>query len=313
MNCQEFKSQFEDGLNLSHAAKIHQSTCKECGLFQSEELQLTEMIRSLPKVKAPNDFEFGFRSKLAKAEASKPFSPIWKFLRFAMPLTAAGLILGFVIFSSNIFKSENAPQLAEKPKIEEKSVEPKNDLTPTGNLVAEEANNDSEKVEVKTVEAVIKNQKENTPSEITVNNSKASVKKDPVKDEIRTLDSRHDKDSTQTLESTLGIEKVIRPPGIDPDKVIDSPRMPLETKAFTAKEILSELGIETNDANGSLKVSGIRKNSAGEVSGIKIGDIVTAIDGQTITDKPLQKGSIQGKTLKIQRDERELDITIRNK
>ena len=114
MNCREFKEQFADGLNLSQTAEKHIEDCRNCSIFHRENLQLTQMFKTLPKVTAPADFEFGFRSKLAAAQLRKPVSPVWQVLRYALPSAAFVLIFGFVIFNSNLFKADDTNnQLAE--------------------------------------------------------------------------------------------------------------------------------------------------------------------------------------------------------
>ena len=113
MNCKDFQNQFEVGSNLSDEAKTHLGRCENCRIFEREEINLTQIIQNLPKVEAPEDFGFRLNSYITKTEKVKrPLPAVWQTLRFALPLSAAVLIFGFVILNSNLFISENHNQAA---------------------------------------------------------------------------------------------------------------------------------------------------------------------------------------------------------
>lgn len=316
MNCREFRNQFEVGLNLSKDAKNHLATCVDCEVFCSEESQLSQVFKALPRVEAPNNFEFEFKSKLAQAKLNEPISPVWQTLRYALPLVAVVLIFGFVIINSNLFSNKQTPQVSEQKRIDQKQDLPDKAVDqkeePKNELVAQTESENNESGAIKQTEKADNSKTEMTPP--VVAKPKLIKKKVSDKDEIITLDSQSDKDSSKILDTdtTLNITRPINPPGIDPSKNIPNPQMPQNPKSFTAREILLQLGIETSNQDGRLKVNSVIKNSAAEKSGVKVGDIVTAIDGQKLSEKPLRKRSVQGKFLRVRRSEQELDITIKN-
>lgn len=321
MNCRDLKEQLENGQELSKQEQFHLKACEDCKTFQSENFQLSQMIASLPKVQAPKDFEFGFKAKLAQSKLKKPLSPFWQTLRYFLPLTAAALIFGFVVVNSNLFApTPGVTQVEEKKADTEQAIAPENIASfdekqeATDKLVAD---NTEKPVEESTTEKAVKPDttiEKNTPPEIAESKPKTFEKKDSEEeDEILTKDIRPEKDSPKIFnkDTALTSPDVINPPGVNPDKKITT-KINQTAKSFTAKEVLSQLGIETSTENGRLKVSSIRENSAGASSGVKVGDFVTAIDGQELTAKPLKNRTVQGKTLKILRDKKELNIVIRN-
>lgn len=320
MNCHEFKEQFEDGLSVSRAAELHLQSCGRCETFRSESQQLSRIISSLPKIEAPKDFGFGFKAKLAESKLKKPLSPLWQTLRYLLPLTAAALIFGFVIVNSSLFAPTSSPQIAEKKgDINQKVASTDKALIDETQDVSDELVSDNkdkvlEEAPTEKKEKSITTEEKKAPPEIAENTQKSFEKTDPGEDEILSKEIRPEKKSPDisTRDNAVKPPKIINPRGINPDKPIVNPQMSQTAKSFTAMEILSQLGIETSNEKGRLKVNSIKQNSAGANSGVKVGDVVIAIDGQKITSKPLKNRSVQGKTLRVQRNYKELSITIKN-
>ncbi len=329
MNCREFTNQFDSGSVLSHLANEHLESCENCQTFHIEETQLSQMINSLPKVEAPKNFEFGFRSKLAELKLSKPISPTWQILRYALPFTAVALIFGFVVVNSSLF--ESAPknlQLADKfaPEIKESSINKVSDenvesdeklFAENDDKKPEEKSDDkkpSEKNETIVVDKIKSTEDKSVSGEITENKPQSEPKKD-VGEEIfsRDVGPKAVKPEILTKDRALREEKSINPPGIDNKNDVKNPKLQSNAKSFSASEILSQLGIGTVKANGNLRVISIRTNSAGETSGVRKGDVVTAIDGESLSDISLRKRAIKGKTLKILRRSKPMTINIRNR
>ncbi len=320
MNCREFKNQFEDGLSLNMQAENHLENCVECRSFHSENLQLSQMFQTLPKVEAPKDFEFGFRSKLANAELRKPLSPIWQTLRYLLP-AAAVLILGFVIVNSNLFSTENNQQVAGNNEVIEKSdVTAEEKVSQTQTLVKEESNTATalENTDEEPSEDLAKSEtnrilKNNLP--VVAGNTqkqKNSKKADNQKIFIKDFQPELNMSGILVRDNAVTQSEQINPLGINPDKKIYDPQVNIEKKTFTADEILLSLGIKTTNENDNLRVNSVVKNSVGETSGVINDDLITAIDDQKVSDKQSTKGFVQGKTLKIQRGENQMIIAIKS-
>jgi hypothetical protein len=72
MNCQNLRRVIEAadrGDLLSVAAAEHISACPACEKFNDEHVKLRDIVSNLGTVKAPDDFEFRLRARLARANA----------------------------------------------------------------------------------------------------------------------------------------------------------------------------------------------------------------------------------------------------
>ncbi len=72
MNCQNVRRVIEAadrGDLLSVAANEHISACAACEKFNDEHLKLRELVSNLGTVKAPEDFEFRLRARIARTNA----------------------------------------------------------------------------------------------------------------------------------------------------------------------------------------------------------------------------------------------------
>lgn len=310
MNCREFTEQFEVGLDLQNAAKAHLKNCQQCQIFQKEESQLSNMLRTLPKVQAPTNFEFGYKSKLAGARNNHSPSMIWQTLRYILPLSAAAVIFGFVLFNSNLLINNDSPKIAEQ-----NLVKPEN---PISNQSFANKQID-EKVGIVEANAnvgtILDNQEKTEIAQIPESNSIKNQVSKEQKTEIKKVETKKEnKKSEKIFSSDVAVEKsnVITPEGLKPNKTIVRSPNNQEATTFSASEILNQLGIETSNENGKLKVNSIRQSSAGENSDVKVGDVVTAIDGQKLSDQTIRTRTVQGKTLTVDRNNQQITIQIKN-
>jgi predicted metalloprotease with PDZ domain len=71
-----------------------------------------------------------------------------------------------------------------------------------------------------------------------------------------------------------------------------------------------QLGIETVYTGENWKVLSVQESSPAKRSGVKTGDAVEAIDGEKLTDKPLQSKMFEGKKLTVVRDGQKIEISL---
>lgn len=313
MDCREFKKILEDGREPGEEAEAHLAACSGCRELRTGEARLTALLRGLPRAQAPADFELGFRTKLARTkELKRPLPPVWNALRYGLPAAAAALILGFVIFNSNLFRPAAGPDPVAEVQETPAATSGGTDAAPSSAGPEEELTADAG--EEPGPAAGIDRSSSNTERRSDAGGADVGNKSAPEgaveRDDIEVRDTRPEEDRTKTL--ALTENKPINPPGIEPDKKIDTPPVQPSPAEFTAREVLSQLGIEASFADGGWKVAAVRKNSAAETSGVRTGDVVLAIDGQRLTAGPLEKGSFQGRTLTVRRGASELGIDIRN-
>ncbi len=306
MNCKDFQKQFEVGSNLDDLAKTHLNKCENCQAFELSELNLTQMINSLPKVEAPKDFAFRLSAYINKTEKIKrPLPAVWQTLRIGLPLTAAVLILGFIIFSSNLFTPQNQNQAAvaedKKSQIKdniEKPSSPKKDESQEV-FVAE---NEKTSLEDKTIPSIIETKKLNIKSEIKdtvkvkqTENAAKSVKKfnKPVEEDF----SGSANFASRQPEVLLPQNNSVNAKNTEPE-FIDK------------RKTLLEIGISMEDKNW--KIAEVKKESVAERSGIQIGDVVMEINKIPVSAKIPQSENVKTKSLKVLREKNMVSINLVN-
>lgn len=109
MNCKSFRREFEETEALSPEAHAHTQECSACRTFQSEQLSLNRLVRSLGTVNAPPDFDFRLRARIKAAESSKQAPGR---LRFAPGLKAISVAASFALLfaAAIVFKQTQSGQ-----------------------------------------------------------------------------------------------------------------------------------------------------------------------------------------------------------
>ncbi len=305
MNCKDFQKQFEVGFNLNDIAKTHLSGCDNCQAFERKEINLTQMINSLPKVETPKDFGFRLNSYIKKTEKTKhPLPAVWQTLRFGLPLAAAVLIFGFVIFNSNLFNSQNQNLQAikedKKPEIKESFEKnlPKEKDNLQNSIAAE---NEETDLENKTVQPVIEMEKPNNKS---INKENIKIKQT---EKLNKSVKKTDKPADDFVGS--GNFASTQPPVLLPqnNSVNDEQT---ETKFVDKRNTLLEIGISTEVKNW--KVNAVKKESAAEKSGVQIGDVIVEINKIPVSARIPQSENVKTKSLKVLRDKNIVNINLVN-
>ncbi len=305
MNCIDFQKQFEVGSKLNDLAKTHLDKCEHCRAFEQKEIILTQMIQSLPKVEAPKDFGFRLNSYIAKTEKVKrPLPAIWQTLRFTLPLAAAVLIIGFIVFNSNLFNSQSENQTAiakdSKPEIKENF---EKDLPKENNDLQDSIVAESEEInlEDKPIEPIIKTEKNNKLI------FKESIKaKQPVNKtkSVKKVDKLVEEDFSRSENFAS-----IQPPVLLPqNNSADGEKS--ETDFVDRRKHLLEIGISTE--NKSWRVNAVKKESVAEKAGVQIGDVIVEINKIPVSAQIPQSESVKTTSLKVLRDKNIVNINLVN-
>ena len=77
-------------------------------------------------------------------------------------------------------------------------------------------------------------------------------------------------------------------------------------------EVLEMLGVSADSIDGGWKVISTKEGSLARKSGVKAGDVIEAIDGRELTRTTTFKGPSGGKTLRVRRDGKSLDVKLTN-
>lgn len=315
MNCRDFLTEFEDrNAFLSDAATRHLQDCTDCRKINVVQTRVWQLIDKFEPVAAPNDFNFHVKSKIAQAQPSDYKTAGFPALRYVLGLSVVGLLVAFVIF--NGFYSLNDKNV---PAIAETSIQPQkpNAITPpTASTPEQLAQNDiTEETQTPAVEI-------SKPADAAVKGAKqfSRAAKDIQLVAVHTVkrplnkNNRDDQPFVGSRDNTLLISsKSVLPKGFENLAPADKNSPNTEgSVAITAEQILSQLGIESVLENGRRKVKKIASNSVAERSSVKVGDVIEAIDGETLTSEPIRGKTIEGKTLTIIRGTEKQEITLHN-
>ncbi|HXG86070.1 MAG TPA: PDZ domain-containing protein [Pyrinomonadaceae bacterium] len=277
-------------------------------ILSAEDEKIRGFLGNLKRVEAPKDFDFRVKARIAqhsRAGFQPRFLPV---LRYVLPL---GLILLFsaaFVFNSVYFSDTvNVPQVAEN----DSPVEIKKDAgTSPANRI--ETTDAAALPEDETTAAAVtdsnipkKRDEKNVPARFIAVKSVKNTKTSPKK-------STSEISGGSRLSASTAPKQIITPPGINPNQTVQKSPNPANTKSLTAKEVLSQLGVESVFEDESWKVLSVRQNSPAERSGVKTGDAVQAIDGERLTDKPLRNKTIEGKNLTVRRGADKIEISLNN-
>ena len=319
MNCREFTAEFEERSALTQAATLHLNDCPGCKKTSAEQTRVWQMIDGLKRVDAPNDFDFRVKARIANkkpADFQPRFLPV---LRYVLPLGLVVLILGAVIFNTAYFSDgSSSPAIAENIQQAPSAVEipSTNSVSPEQfpAIINSQQSFTDEKVfvgssnqNIQTLrnerEAKLRNEREAKFVAVkSVQKPAAKPRRESVKVDLEG-GGYHDKTSTEV--------RVITPENISPNN--PSAILPNEANAkpLTDEQMLDFIGIKMTSENGRKKVQSVASGSAAERSGVKVGDVIEAIDGKQIGGEPMK--TFEGKKLTVVRGAAKVQINLQNK
>jgi len=310
MNCREFQNEFEDRAALSESAILHQNSCSGCKTLSEQQTQIWQLINSLQKVDAPEDFNFRVKAKIAQGKPADFQPRLLPALRFVMPLSVIVLVLSLVAYSVFNFSNDgtNAPQVAEnvpQTVIEDSPV----NLAPIVNSFTEnntiaESNTAVTLPFEKPIIAPVVNQNPPQRREAQF----VAQTNPPRRPATRVRTEREDFSGSR--DSSLSASPVFTPKGIDLSPNVRNLPETQNSSAITGDDFLTFIGIETARENNIRKVKSVRQDSNAARAGVKVGDVVEAIDGRKIND--VGSGSIEGKKLTVLRGGEKIEIVLQN-
>lgn len=260
----------------------------------TDDEKISGLLAALPRVEAPNDFDFRVRARIAAAPRSiNAGTRIPMAVRYAFPLVLL-LLLGMYFVFDRFYPAGSAsvPPVAEdRPGIPPPQTLPQSN---DGNVQPDNETLAGGKVS-RTPEAV--NPGSNTPA-----TPKTSLNSRPP-EKVSTGGS---------FDETSNIKRAKFPKGFDPNrKPTAKPRDFDQTSGESAKDVLSLIGIDGRYSESSWTVGNVRAHSTAERAGVKTGDVVEAINDEPISEKTSFHGAFTGKSLKIRREGREIRIDLK--
>ena len=309
MKCNEFQKEFDGGNALGEAASLHLKNCPNCQRTEREQAHIRQIIGSFKQVEAPKNFNFRVQARIAKAKSSDykqiSFLP-W--VRYVLPIVLIAAVFALIAIGGfNLFENRNAGQLAaNEPQTKQKTNYPddesKKEIAVVSGETPENSSDSAARSEAaQTIQEPYNKTTKPKTEKIIAENLKKKTLQRKQNAEISQDDSIGSRDSAVRGNST-----VILPPNMTGNQTNKNPND--KTKIFTVQEVLSQIGIET--AHETRVVKTVRENSLAERSGVETGDIIEAIDGQTLTEKTFGNKTVEGKALTILRDGKKMEINL---
>jgi membrane-associated protease RseP (regulator of RpoE activity) len=316
MNCRDFLTEFEDRNALSETATLHLNDCDGCRKINGVQTRVWQIIERFEPVAAPKDFDFRVKARIANSKSSDFQPQLLPVLRYVLPLTFVGLILAFVVFNGiYTLDDKTIPQVAQKDV--QAPTQKENQLTETSPNQQVAGINDSQVLSnEKSVaeDANVKLQEIGSKRELRTfeNKTQLIAGKSVKKPQTKTV-SGEEKNSGGSHLNAETQAQVLTPKGIpNSTQTIENPSNFNLSSSITAEQILSELGIGILSENGRRQVKTIKPNSVAERSGIKVGDLIEAIDGKKLSSEPIPAQTFEVKKLTILRGTEKIEITLRN-
>jgi hypothetical protein len=316
MNCRDFLNEFEDRNPLSETAALHLNDCVDCQKINTVQTRVWQVIDGFKPVDAPNNFDFRVKARIASAKPSDFRQPLFPILRYVMGLSIVGLILAFVVFNGFYsFDNKTVPAIAENNFQPPAQIEsPPTFASPSGQVAVASVPPDFENEKINAGSAKQKNEQPKNKKQSRSLESGASLI--AVKS-TRNSQDRNRKDDDKNFVGSRDIALSAALPPITPKGIPSSPQEIKNPSNFesansiTVEQILLQLGIEAASENGKRKVIKINQDSVAQRSGVKVGDLVEAIDGEKLTSKPIRAKIVEGRKLTVVRGTEKVEIPLR--
>ena len=271
-------------------------------ILSLEDEKVQKMIGDLKRVNAPKDFDFRLKARIANA-TSTDFQPRFlPVLRYILPLSTILVIFAFVVLNGLYFPDNQAVSSVVE-NIPPTSIEQKSPPI----MPVEQTTNVSNFAKVE--ELFI----ENSPTKLEQTQPKEAVKpqfiavKSPTAKPKKNLSEKID-NSGGSRDSASTVPPInYTPKGTNLNPIVENPPNTKTLKPLNAQEILSQLGIEAIFTDAGWKVKSVKQ----EGLGVKVGDVIEAIDGEKLTDKPLSAKTVEVKKLTIMRGAEKIEISLR--
>ncbi len=311
MNCRDFLAEFEERRDaLSQPARLHRDDCPDCKKTSGEQTRVWQMIDGLKRIDAPNDFDFRVKAKIANAQ-SADFQPsrFFPILRYVLPLSLIVMVFGLLAFNTSLFFDNNgalqvADAVPQTPIIAEGPLS--NSSTPDQFVTT---NNFSQSSPSENIIAKNSNIKPTGEERETQFVAVKSVKKPLTESRKENPKDNSDGDSRVKAATSTTI---LLPENLDANKTVETLPNAGNQNPITDVQILDFIGIEVVSENTRKRVKAVKPDSLAERSGVKVGDVIEAIDGVKLSAEPVNAKKIEVKKLTVARDAEKIEITLKN-
>ena len=277
----------------------------ENGIIERETLdadsrRVVELLSALPRVEAPGNFEFGVKARIAAGEVHPGKNP-FGFVKVVAPLALVLVVALFGLF----YRTMPSEDVASAPRTETISPQQsgpiaQNDTTPK----------QSDPIPADTPE----------PEPMVASGSGSQAATSTGKLNRRSATPRSGLIETPglappviqpgSIDRAVEAANVIDPPGINSNLGRNS-NSNSAGASIPVREVLEMLGVKAEFAGGGWAVRSTADNSIAARAGVKVKDVIEAINDQTLTEDTKLKGSFEGKSLRVRRDGKSMTISLR--
>ncbi len=314
MNCRDFIIEFEERRELSGAAQLHANDCPGCRKTTVVQARIWETIDDFPTVSAPPTFDFRVKARIANARPTDFQPKFLPVLRYVLPLAAIVLVFGLLISNTSLFfgNNNNETQVAAVIPASAKPAE----TAPDSFIAPDTTIADSSVLPAPPVERFTINNANQTAKAVSdkqetefavfksARKSAAAPRRQTVKDNSEGGGS-NDKALTDT--------PVLLPEGIKLNQPREDSPNAVTPSGAVGEEIWAFVGIEIVSENGNRIVKAVKQNSLAARRHLKVGDVITEIDGVKLSAAPFNQQKFEIKSLTVTRGTEKVEISLNDK
>ncbi|MCD9184829.1 MAG: hypothetical protein LUM44_00230 [Pyrinomonadaceae bacterium] len=275
----------------------------ETEILSADDEKLRLMCNGLKKVGAPKNFDFHLKARIAKANPEDfQTASLVPFLRYLLPFSVVILLavfVGFNIFLTSKNNEEIVQATVQPQKLEESPIVSSptaNNSTATANYLPTPANfivaEDKMTASANTVK------KAATSDIASVQNSKKEV-----------LPKSKEDDKTLSRDMASGTGEILTPNGITLPE-INKPTVLSTKSADSVKQIFNFIGITAVFESEKWKVTAVDGSNMAARAGIRVGDLIEAIDGNKLGSAAMSNHSFNVKVIQVIRNGKNISLEM---
>ncbi len=253
---------------------------------------VAKLLRALPRVDAPGNFMFRVKARIADGAA--PQARLIPFLKLAAPLAIVLLVGAFVVFYNGLPSPNDIPGVIDTARTELTAPQSSADVTPLpSTTISRPQMNES---------------LASQPERVSVTTERTG----PVRRASNPL--RDNRSRGGSIDSTLGSANTILPPGfqsVDPRKS-DIAAANAGGADIAVRDVLQMLGVSADGDADGWRVRSAATNSMAQLAGVRVGDVIEAINGTPLKPNTTFKGGISVRTLRVLRDGKQVNLSLGN-
>lgn len=275
----------------------------ETEILSADDEKLRHMCNGLKKVNAPKNFDFHLKARIAKANPedfqTASFVP---FLRYLLPFSVVVLLavfVGFNIFLTSKNNDELAKSIVQPQQLQESPiVNPPitNNPTVSANYLPTPAN--FVVTEDKLTASANTGKKAVNPDVSAAQNGRKEA-----------LPKAKDDDQTLSRDMASGTGEILTPNGIKVPE-ISKPTVFNAKSADSIEQIFDFIGITAVLESEKWKVTAVDGNNMAARAGIKVGDLIEAIDGHKLSGATMSNHSFNVKVIQVIRDGKNISLEM---